>query len=147
MSEGSLPADNPFVDPSLHETPSALQGEATLFVTEDASLTIGADAIIIFGMSHALLALEYPHSQFVDDRFVHREAANCCGLLPTSAFALPTCSTCLPNTNSRIQDDPFHSLLQHPRRFTGRPGIDYSTCSANLQELVSPIHHLLHPYR
>lgn len=54
MSEGSLPADNPFVDPSLHETPSALQGEATLFVSEDASLTLGADAIIIFGMSHAL---------------------------------------------------------------------------------------------
>ncbi|KAG9906880.1 sphingoid long chain base kinase, partial [Aureobasidium melanogenum] len=66
MSEGSLPADNPFVDPSLHETPSALQGEATLFVSEDASLTLGADATII-----------------LDDRFVHREAANCCGLLPT----------------------------------------------------------------
>ncbi|KAH0366752.1 sphingoid long chain base kinase, partial [Aureobasidium melanogenum] len=66
MSEGSLPADNPFVDPSLRETPSALQGEATLFVSEDASLTLGADATII-----------------LDDRFVHREAANCCGLLPT----------------------------------------------------------------
>jgi sphingosine kinase len=54
MSERSLPADNPFVDPSLHETPSALQGEATLFVSEDASLTLGADATIILGMSHAL---------------------------------------------------------------------------------------------
>lgn len=53
MSERSSPADNPFVDPSLHETPSALQGEATLFVSEDASLTLGADATIILGMSHA----------------------------------------------------------------------------------------------
>ncbi|THV77358.1 sphingoid long chain base kinase 4 [Aureobasidium pullulans] len=66
MSERSLPVDNPFVDPSIHETPSALQGEATLFVAEDASLTLGADSLII-----------------LDDRFVHREAANCCGLLPT----------------------------------------------------------------
>lgn len=56
MSEGSLPADNPFVDPSLHETPSALQGEATLFVSEDASLTLGADATIILGTLRALSA-------------------------------------------------------------------------------------------
>jgi hypothetical protein len=56
MSEGSLPTDDPFVDPSLYETPSALQGEATLFVTEDASLTLGADATIILGMSHVLPA-------------------------------------------------------------------------------------------
>jgi sphingosine kinase len=89
MSEGSLPADNPFVDPSLHETPSALQGEATLFVTEDASLTLGADATIILGMPRALFVPEYFRLQFTDDRFVHREAANCCGLLPTSTFAQP----------------------------------------------------------
>lgn len=56
MSEASLPADNPFVDPSLHETPSALQGEATLFVSEDASLTLGADATIILGTLRALSA-------------------------------------------------------------------------------------------
>jgi len=49
MSERSLPVDNPFVDPSIHETPSALQGEATLFVAEDASLTLGADSLIILG--------------------------------------------------------------------------------------------------
>lgn len=55
MSEGSLSADNPFVDPSLHETPSALQGEATLFVSEDASLTLGADATIILGTLRAFL--------------------------------------------------------------------------------------------
>ncbi|KAG9544435.1 hypothetical protein KCU77_g18285, partial [Aureobasidium melanogenum] len=86
MSEGSLPADNPFVDPSLHETPSALQGEATLFVSEDASLTLGADATII-----------------LDDRFVHREAANCCGLLPTSTFTTSPTEFCLPNPNPRIK--------------------------------------------
>jgi hypothetical protein len=59
MSEGSLPTDDPFVDPSIYETPSALQGEATLFVTEDASLTLGADATIILGMSRVLLAIKY----------------------------------------------------------------------------------------
>lgn len=58
MSEGSLPADNPFVDPSLHETPSALQGEATLFVSEDASLTLGADATIILGTLRAFLGTQ-----------------------------------------------------------------------------------------
>jgi hypothetical protein len=58
MSEASLPADNPFVDPSLDETPSALQGEATLFVSEDASLTLGADATIILGTLRALSATQ-----------------------------------------------------------------------------------------
>lgn len=114
MSEGSLPADNPFVDPSLHETPSALQGEATLFVSEDASLTLGADAIIIFGMSHALFMPESSHSYITDDRFVHREAANCCGLLPTSRSTLFPYTSCLPNTNFRVKDDSLNSLLQHP---------------------------------
>jgi sphingosine kinase len=59
MSEGSLLDDNPFVDPSIYETPSALQGEATLFVTEDASLTLGADATIILGLSRVLPAPLY----------------------------------------------------------------------------------------
>jgi sphingosine kinase len=48
-SETTFPYNNPFVDPSIRETPDALQGEATLFVTEDASLTLGADSLIVLG--------------------------------------------------------------------------------------------------
>lgn len=50
MSEGAQPTDNPFVDPSIHENEGVLEGgESTLFVTQDASLTLGADSLIVLG--------------------------------------------------------------------------------------------------
>lgn len=73
MSDGTPPADNPFVDPQLDgDQQGSLEADSTLFVTHDASLTLGADALIV-----------------LDDSFIHRDVSNCCGLLPSSVSMEP----------------------------------------------------------
>ncbi|KAI5251981.1 sphingoid long chain base kinase 4 [Aureobasidium subglaciale] len=119
MSEGAPHVDDPFVDPSIYETPSALQGEATLFVSEDASLTLGADATII--LERPQTAVDYcrpvgpprrlPNSacliQFVGSKTTHSIPyynildASLDGLELTIQHALPTSkNSCRPSTIS-----------------------------------------------
>lgn len=47
MSEGNNRTDDPFVDPSPYEDESLV--EATLFLARNASLTLGADALMVLG--------------------------------------------------------------------------------------------------
>ncbi|GAB7350922.1 hypothetical protein MBLNU459_g1433t1 [Dothideomycetes sp. NU459] len=68
MSDGTRPADNPFVDPHVDEDQASLETDSTLFISHGASLTLGADSLIV-----------------LDESFIRRDAANCCGLLPTSS--------------------------------------------------------------
>ncbi|KAL1306754.1 hypothetical protein AAFC00_005417 [Neodothiora populina] len=66
MSEEENYSDNPFVDPSQPaEREGLLETDATLLVAHTSSLTLGADSLLV-----------------LDEGLVHRDASNCCGLLP-----------------------------------------------------------------
>lgn len=50
-------ADDPFTDPSFHEYEDPLEIDSTLFFTHNASVTLGAESLIVLGRATGLEAL------------------------------------------------------------------------------------------
>lgn len=47
--------EDPFIDPSLHESEDPLEIDSTLLLTHNASLTLGAESLIVLGRARSLV--------------------------------------------------------------------------------------------